>query len=100
MTHSAHRRRRFPRAPSPRAGPPPPFSSPSRLPIRGFNQKETHMKHPPHWKYALVVMLIAAFPLTAFGQSASATLRGTVYDESGNLFPTAEITATNLERGY
>ena len=58
------------------------------------------MKHPPHWKFAFVLMLIAAFPLTAFGQSASATLRGTVYDESGNLFPTAEITATNLERGY
>jgi outer membrane receptor protein involved in Fe transport len=34
------------------------------------------------------------------GQSPTATLRGTVEDESGNVFPGAEVSATSVERGY
>jgi outer membrane receptor protein involved in Fe transport len=53
------------------------------------------------WKTSIILILIAALPWTAaFAQSSTATLRGTVHDESGNVFPGAEVTATSLERGY
>jgi len=36
----------------------------------------------------------------AMAQTTTATIRGTIQDESGNPFPTAEITATNKATGY
>jgi outer membrane receptor protein involved in Fe transport len=36
----------------------------------------------------------------AMAQTSTATIRGTVNDESGNPFPTAEITATNTATGF
>jgi outer membrane receptor protein involved in Fe transport len=50
---------------------------------------------------ALVLILIAAFSATTLlAQTGTATLRGTINDEAGNVFPGAEVTATSLERGY
>ncbi|HEU4520614.1 MAG TPA: carboxypeptidase-like regulatory domain-containing protein, partial [Thermoanaerobaculia bacterium] len=60
------------------------------------------MRDPaPICRSILILSLLILLPLSsAFAQSATATLRGTVHDESGNIFPGAEITATNLDRGY
>jgi outer membrane receptor protein involved in Fe transport len=59
------------------------------------------MRHPAfRWKAAVLLILITALPWTAAAQSSTATLRGTIHDESGNVFPGAEVTATSLERGY
>lgn len=46
----------------------------------------------------LLLLLVAASP--AIAQTTTATLRGTVQDESGNAFPGAEVTATNVATGY
>jgi outer membrane receptor protein involved in Fe transport len=48
----------------------------------------------------IILILAALLPVAAFAQSSTATLRGTVQDESGNIFPGAVVTATSLERGY
>ena len=46
----------------------------------------------------LLALLVAG---TAVAQSATtATIRGTVHDESGNAFPGAQITATNVDTGF
>jgi outer membrane receptor protein involved in Fe transport len=47
---------------------------------------------------ALLVVLALAATLTA--QSTTATIRGTVNDESGNVFPGATIMATNTANGF
>lgn len=49
---------------------------------------------------AIVLVLTAFMTTTVLAQSSTATLRGIVHDENGNIFPTAEVTATSLERGY
>ncbi|HVS31619.1 MAG TPA: carboxypeptidase-like regulatory domain-containing protein, partial [Thermoanaerobaculia bacterium] len=46
---------------------------------------------------ALIMGLVAG---AAMAQTTTATIRGTVNDESGNPFPTAEITATNSATGF
>ena len=48
--------------------------------------------------FLLLMLLVAASPVIA--QTTTATLRGTVQDESGNAFPGAEVTATNVATGY
>ncbi|MEA2489047.1 MAG: hypothetical protein QOH21_839, partial [Acidobacteriota bacterium] len=47
---------------------------------------------------ALLIVLALAATLTA--QSTTATIRGTVNDESGNVFPGATIQATNTANGF
>jgi len=47
----------------------------------------------------LVIMLLLAIAASAVAQT-SATVSGTVNDESGNVFPGATITATNTENGF
>ncbi len=47
-----------------------------------------------------LALLLALTALTAAAQSTTATIRGTVNDESGNAFPSAEITATNVNTGF
>jgi outer membrane receptor protein involved in Fe transport len=47
-----------------------------------------------------LALLLALTAITAFAQSTSATVRGMVHDESGNPFPSAEITATNVNTGF
>jgi outer membrane receptor protein involved in Fe transport len=52
-------------------------------------------------KRAVILILIAALPWSvAVAQTSTATLRGVVNDESGNVFPGAEITATSLTSGF
>ena len=46
----------------------------------------------------LLLLLVAASP--AIAQTTTASLRGTVEDESGNAFPGAEVSATNVATGY
>ena len=46
----------------------------------------------------LLVVILAAIPMLA--QTTTATLRGTVQDESGNAFPGAEVSATAVATGY
>ncbi|HEX2831462.1 MAG TPA: TonB-dependent receptor [Thermoanaerobaculia bacterium] len=56
-----------------------------------------------HRKLTLLalVLLLALTSLTAFAQSSTtAVIHGTVNDESGNPFPSAEITATNVNTGF
>jgi outer membrane receptor protein involved in Fe transport len=48
---------------------------------------------------ALALLLVLA-SFTAAAQSTTATIRGSVQDESGNPFPSAEITATNVNTGF
>jgi outer membrane receptor protein involved in Fe transport len=45
------------------------------------------------------MLLLAAFAVTAVAQT-TATITGTVHDESGNIFPGATITATNTANGF
>jgi hypothetical protein len=45
------------------------------------------------------MLLLAGFAVTALAQT-SATITGTVNDESGNIFPGAAITATNVASGF
>jgi len=52
------------------------------------------------FRFTCFVLLCIAIASAAFGQATSATLRGTVTDESGNPFPTAEVTATAVATGY
>jgi outer membrane receptor protein involved in Fe transport len=47
-----------------------------------------------------VMLLLAAFATSAVAQSTAATISGTVNDESGNVFPGATITATNVNTGF
>jgi len=47
-----------------------------------------------------LALLLALTTFTAFAQSTTATIRGMVHDESGNPFPSAEITATNVNTGF
>ena len=47
-----------------------------------------------------VMLLLAAFATSAVAQSTAATISGTVHDESGNVFPGATITATNVDTGF
>src|SRR5688500_3845620 len=67
-------------------------------------RKEILMMHSRFLhRSALIAILLATsalIPGAVLAQSATATLRGVVHDESGNIFPGAEITATSLERGY
>ncbi len=53
-------------------------------------------------RFSLILMLLAcmALAITAQGQTTTATIRGSVNDESGNIFPGAEITATNVNTGF
>ncbi len=56
-----------------------------------------------HRKLTLLALalLLALTTFTAFAQSSTtATIRGTVHDESGNPFPSAAITATNVNTGF
>ena len=46
----------------------------------------------------LLLLVVAASPAVA--QTTTATLRGTVQDESGNMFPGAQVTATAVNTGY
>jgi outer membrane receptor protein involved in Fe transport len=51
-----------------------------------------------HLLLALIVCL--ATPQLALAQGTTSTIRGTVVDESGNAFPTAEVVATNTASGF
>jgi hypothetical protein len=64
--------------------------------------KEKEMRYGTfRWKAVLTLILITAVPWSAaVAQTTTATLRGTINDESGNVFPGAEITATNTATGY
>ncbi len=46
------------------------------------------------------VVLLLALGTSAFAQSTTATITGTVKDESGNVFPGATVTATNTASGF
>ena len=46
----------------------------------------------------LLLLLVAASP--AIAQTTTATIRGTVEDESGNAFPGSTVRATNVASGY
>lgn len=50
----------------------------------------------------ILLITIVTFPLAVFGQAdaATATIRGTVTDESGSPLPNASITIKNNERGF
>ncbi|HMW03253.1 MAG TPA: carboxypeptidase-like regulatory domain-containing protein, partial [Acidobacteriota bacterium] len=50
----------------------------------------------------ILFITIVTFPLAVFGQAdvATATIRGTVTDESGSPLANASITAKNNERGF
>jgi outer membrane receptor protein involved in Fe transport len=50
------------------------------------------------WLCLLLLIVLAASP--ALAQTTTATIRGTVEDESGNMFPGAVIKATNTATGY
>ncbi|HEY0139952.1 MAG TPA: TonB-dependent receptor [Thermoanaerobaculia bacterium] len=49
---------------------------------------------------ALALLVALALANAAVAQSTTATLRGTVNDESGNVFPGATIRATNTANGF
>ena len=46
------------------------------------------------------VVLLLALGSSALAQSTTATITGTVHDESGNVFPGATVTATNTASGF
>ena len=49
----------------------------------------------------IIIALVLLVAASAFAQSStSATIRGRVLDESGNVFPGAEITATDVATGF
>jgi len=48
----------------------------------------------------LALMLLLALGSSALAQSTTATITGTVHDESGNVFPGATVTATNTASGF
>ncbi|HEX8251776.1 MAG TPA: carboxypeptidase-like regulatory domain-containing protein, partial [Thermoanaerobaculia bacterium] len=48
----------------------------------------------------MLLLVCVSIAGTAVAQATTATLRGKVMDESGNPFPTAEITATGVGTGY
>ncbi|HEY0157720.1 MAG TPA: TonB-dependent receptor [Thermoanaerobaculia bacterium] len=48
----------------------------------------------------LILLLCLSMTAVAVAQTTTATLRGRVMDESGNAFPTAEVTATAVGTGY
>ena len=48
----------------------------------------------------LLLLIFAVAGTTAFAQTTTATIRGVVHDESGNVFPGATITATGVGSGY
>lgn len=47
--------------------------------------------------FGSLVLLLAVFALTAFGQSNKGTLKGTVSDEAGGMVQNATVTVTNIE---
>src|SRR5437660_4139646 len=47
----------------------------------------------------LILFVLCAFPLAAFGQTAMATLSGTVLDQNGAFVPAANITVTEVATG-
>ncbi len=47
----------------------------------------------------LILFVLCAFPLAAFGQTATATLSGTVLDPNGAVVPAANITVTEIGTG-
>ncbi|HEX8619669.1 MAG TPA: TonB-dependent receptor [Thermoanaerobaculia bacterium] len=58
-------------------------------------------KPPFTWfRTAIVLLICVSMAGAAFAQTTTATLRGRVMDESGNAFPTAEVTATSVATGY
>jgi outer membrane receptor protein involved in Fe transport len=48
----------------------------------------------------LVLVMCMAIAMPSMAQTTTATVRGTVTDESGNIFPGVVITATNLASGF
>jgi outer membrane receptor protein involved in Fe transport len=48
----------------------------------------------------IVITLTLAVAVASTAQTTTATIRGKVQDESGNVFPGATITATNVASGY
>src|SRR5688500_6034338 len=48
----------------------------------------------------LVLVMCVAMAMPSMAQTTTATVRGTVTDESGNIFPGVVITATNLASGF
>jgi len=48
----------------------------------------------------LILLLCLSMAAVAVGQTTTSSLRGRVMDESGNAFPTAEITAIAVSSGY
>src|SRR5947207_4429898 len=47
----------------------------------------------------LILFVLCAFPFAAFGQTATATLSGTVLDPNGAVVPAANITVTEVATG-
>src|SRR6266536_1418079 len=47
----------------------------------------------------LILFVLCALPLAAFGQTATATLSGTVLDPNGAVVPAANITVTEVATG-
>ena len=54
----------------------------------------------PHFQFLLASMLCLLVAAAAMAQTTTATIKGTVTDESGNAFPGATITATSTTSGY
>ena len=60
-----------------------------------------HLPHSVYFKYRLLpaLVLFISSLVTAFGQSATATLSGEVVDQNGAVVPNAEVTVTNNGTG-
>ena len=56
-------------------------------------------RRPGISRLLILILLLCAIPI-AQAQTTTAVIRGKVTDESGNAFPSAEVTATNTMTGY
>jgi len=58
------------------------------------------MKEDPMKRITSVGLVVLCLFAVAAQAQTNATIRGTITDESGNPFPTAEVTATSVSTGY
>src|SRR2546429_9348563 len=63
-----------------------------------LNKKRWRKKSMGSRQFAVTALSIL-FASVSFGQSVTATLRGTVHDPGGAVIPNAVVTATNTEKG-
>lgn len=52
------------------------------------------------FRFVFVILLLASTTVSTWAQGTNATIRGSVRDEMGNAFPTAEVVAVNTETGF